>query len=82
MNRTARERVVRRLQEQARPEMPAGLCADAVRRGSRTLRRRAAVRRVLWLALLAAVVAFSVWASTAGPRAEPPSRTTPPVRDR
>ncbi|GAB1327876.1 hypothetical protein [Streptomyces sennicomposti] len=82
MNRTERERVVRRLLAQPRPRVPPGLHADAVRRGDRLLRRRALVRRVLWLALLAAVVAFTVWASAARPWVEPPSRTTPPVRGR
>ncbi|MBY8867688.1 hypothetical protein [Streptomyces sennicomposti] len=80
MNRTERERVVRRLLAQPRPQVPPGLYADAVRRGERLLRRQALVRRVLWLTLLAAVIALTVWVSAARPWVEPPSRTTPPVR--
>lgn len=43
------------------------------------LRRRALALRVTGLLLLAASVAFAVWALTARPWAEPPSQTTPPV---
>lgn len=43
------------------------------------LRRRTAARRMMWLVLAAAAVAFTVWALTARPWVEPPSQTTPPV---
>jgi hypothetical protein len=33
----------------------------------------------MWLLLLAAAVAFTVWAVTAHPWVEPPSETTPPL---
>ncbi|MEV0437917.1 hypothetical protein AB0I84_11195 [Streptomyces spectabilis] len=75
-----REAAVRRLLDAGAPaSLPPDLHADAVRRGSRALRRRTAGRRLLWLLLLAAAVAFSVWAATAQPWVEPPSRTTPPL---
>ncbi|MEU1054860.1 hypothetical protein [Streptomyces sp. NPDC005876] len=78
MNRTQREAAARRLMEQSPPRVPPDLCAQAVRRGDRVLRRRALARRVLWLLLLAAAVAFTVWALTVQPWARPPSETTPP----
>ncbi|MGW1161373.1 hypothetical protein ACWD5Q_01465 [Streptomyces sp. NPDC002513] len=81
MNLSEREATVRRLLERTPPPVPPGLHAEAVRRGSRTLRRRTVARRLLWLALLAAAVAFVVWASVARPWAEPPSTTTPPISD-
>ncbi|MEV6025565.1 hypothetical protein [Streptomyces sp. NPDC052036] len=81
MNLSERESAVRRLLESASPLVPPDLHAEAVRRGSRMLRRRTAARRLLWLALLAAAVAFVVWASMARPWVEPPSTTTPPISD-
>ncbi|QUC56350.1 hypothetical protein IOD14_05865 [Streptomyces sp. A2-16] len=79
MNRTQREAAVRQLMERVSPQVPADLYGDAVRRGSRMLRRRVAARRLMWLVLFAASVAFVVWALTARPWAEPPSTTTPPM---
>ncbi|MEU9555329.1 hypothetical protein [Streptomyces fumanus] len=79
MNRTQREAAARRLMEQSPPRVPSGLCAEAVRRGDRALRRRAVARRALWLLLFAAAVAFTVWALTVQPWAEPPAETTPPL---
>lgn len=81
MNRPEREAAVRRIMERAVPPVPAELCADVVRRGGRMLRRRRTARRLLWLLLFAVTVAFVVWALTARPWVEPPSRTTPPVTD-
>ncbi|MFR9800131.1 hypothetical protein ACL02U_30190 [Streptomyces sp. MS06] len=81
MNRIEREAAARRIMEETRPRVPVDLCADAVRRGNRMLRRRTAARRLLWLLLCAAVVAFTVWALTVRPWVEPPSETTPPVAD-
>ncbi|BBC33356.1 hypothetical protein SGFS_046500 [Streptomyces graminofaciens] len=79
MNVRQREAAVRRLLEGTPPPVPPELYPEAVRRGNRMLRRRTAARRLLWLVLLAAVIAFVVWASTARPWVEPPSETTPPV---
>ncbi|MER6288126.1 MULTISPECIES: hypothetical protein [Streptomyces] len=79
MNRTQREAAVRQLMERGTPQVPADLYTDSVRRGSRMLRRRTAARRLMWLLLLAASVAFVVWALTARPWVEPPSTTTPPM---
>ena len=59
--------------------VPVELHADAVRRGARMLRRRTVVRRLMWLLLLIAVVAFAVWAAQAQPWVEPPSSRTPPL---
>ncbi|MGW0969501.1 hypothetical protein [Streptomyces sp. NPDC002516] len=82
MNLPEREATVRRLLEQAPPPVvPPDLYGEVVRRGGRMLRRGRAVRRLLWLALLGAVVVFAVWAATARPWVEPPSETTPLVTD-
>ncbi|MEV3861074.1 hypothetical protein AB0J38_43045 [Streptomyces sp. NPDC050095] len=61
------------------PVVPTELYAEAVRRGTRALRRQRAVRRVMWTVLFAAAVAFVVWATMARPWVEPPSKTTPPL---
>ncbi|MFH8800223.1 hypothetical protein ACH4F6_11600 [Streptomyces sp. NPDC017936] len=81
MNRPEREAAVRQIMERAVPRVPPELHAEVVRLGGRMLRRRALVRRLLWLLLSAAVVAFAVWAVTAQPWVEPPSETTPPLTD-
>ncbi|MEU6401560.1 hypothetical protein [Streptomyces sp. NPDC046985] len=80
MNRTEREAAVRRVLDQTPPQVPPELHAAAVRRGDRVLRRRRLARRVLWLLVCAAAVAFTVWALTARPWAAPPP-ATPPVGD-
>ncbi len=79
MNRSNREERVRRLMVTGPPVLPPGLAAEAVRRGTRMLRRRTYARRVMWLLLCTAAVAFTVWALTARPWVEPPSETTPPL---
>ncbi|MFD9393695.1 hypothetical protein ACFWBB_24095 [Streptomyces sp. NPDC060000] len=79
MNRPEREAAVRRIMERPAPHVPTELHTDVVRRGSRILRRRTIARRLLWLLLCAATVAFVVWASVARPWVEPPSQTTPPL---
>ncbi|MGW0080600.1 hypothetical protein [Streptomyces sp. NPDC003393] len=81
MNRVEREAAVRKLLEQTRPQVPAELYADVVRRGGRMLRRRTLARRTMWLMLFVAVIAFTMWALTVRPWVEPPSQTTPPVSD-
>ncbi|MDT0434373.1 MULTISPECIES: hypothetical protein [Streptomyces] len=79
MNRAGREAAARQIMERPAPPVPSELCGDAVRRGGRMLRRRRAARRLLWLFLLAAALAFTLWALTARPWVEPPSQTTPPL---
>lgn len=79
MSLHGREAAVRRMLERTPPPVPPDLYGEVVRRGGRMLRRRILARRLMWLVLLAAVVAFAVWASTAHPWVEPPSDTTPPV---
>ncbi|MBP5861563.1 hypothetical protein QBA57_14345 [Streptomyces scabiei] len=74
-----RESAVRQILERGPVQVPPDLCAVAVRRGGRMLRRRTAARHVLWVVLAVAVVAFAVWALTVRPWVEPPSTTTPPV---
>ncbi|AWT47769.1 hypothetical protein HXP45_11730 [Streptomyces actuosus] len=81
MNRLEREAAARRIMERVQPVPPPDLYEDVVRRGSRLLRRRTAVRRLLWLLLVAGLVAFTVWALTVQPWVEPPSDTTPPLTD-
>ncbi|AWW37877.1 membrane protein [Streptomyces sp. AS58] len=79
MSRLDREAAARHIMEQGTPRVPPDLCADAVRRGNRLLRRRVLVLRLAWLLLFAATVAFTVWALTVRPWVEPPSQTTPPL---
>ncbi|MEU2550442.1 hypothetical protein ABZ589_01865 [Streptomyces sp. NPDC013313] len=79
MNRAQREAAVRRILEQVPVPVPPDLHAEAVRRGSRLLRRRLLAHRLLWLLLCAAVVASTVWAVRTQPWVEPPSQTTPPL---
>ncbi|MEU9988562.1 hypothetical protein ACFZCP_01205 [Streptomyces sp. NPDC007971] len=79
MNRTEREAAARWLMDQMPVPVPPDLYGEAVRRGTRVLRRGRAVRRLLWLLLCATAVAFAVWAVHAHPWVEPPSQTTPPV---
>ncbi|MFF4832159.1 hypothetical protein [Streptomyces sp. NPDC001315] len=79
MNRPEREAAARRIMERTPTRVPPDLCADAVRHGGRMLRRRTLARRLAWLLLFAAALAFAVWALTAQPWVEPPSDTTPPL---
>ncbi|MFC7305251.1 hypothetical protein ACFQVC_13585 [Streptomyces monticola] len=79
MTSDRKEEQVRRLLDGPTPTVPPNLCAEAMRRGARLGRRRAAIRRLMWLLLLVAVVAFAVWASVAQPWVVPPSETTPPL---
>lgn len=81
MNRSEREAAARRIMERTSPLVPTELHTDVVRRGSRMLRRRTIARRLLWLVLCAAALAFVIWAVVAQPWVEPPSQTTPPLRD-
>ncbi|MFD5587795.1 hypothetical protein ACFW6K_10870 [Streptomyces sp. NPDC058733] len=79
MNQPEREAEVRRIMEGPPPRVPPELYAEAVRRGTRVLHRRTTARRLMWLLLTLAAVAFTVWAVTVQPWAQPPSDTTPPL---
>ncbi|CCK27826.1 putative membrane protein [Streptomyces davaonensis JCM 4913] len=79
MNRSEREAAARRIMERTAPVVPPDLCAEAVRRGGRMLRRRRIALRLMWLLMFAATVAFVVWALMARPWVEPPSEVTPPL---
>ncbi|WP_069770912.1 hypothetical protein [Streptomyces sp. LUP30] len=81
MNRAEREAAARRVMERTPPHVPAELHLEIVRRGSRMVRRRRIARRLVWLLLCAAIVAFVVWAVVVQPWVEPPSQTTPPLTD-
>ncbi|MGR8008631.1 hypothetical protein [Streptomyces hypolithicus] len=70
---------VRRLLEGPHPPVPADLAVRAAERGARLLRRRLAVRRVLWVLAALAVVAFALWAGAAEPWRVPPSDVAPPL---
>jgi ferric-dicitrate binding protein FerR (iron transport regulator) len=70
---------VRQILERNPPRVPPGVHEEAVARGSRSLRRRALVRRTLWVLVCGAVLAFTVWAVLVRPWAESPSETTPPL---
>ncbi|GHH77502.1 hypothetical protein GCM10018793_25730 [Streptomyces sulfonofaciens] len=72
-----REAAIRQLLEGTPPVVPPDLYGEALRRGHRMLRRRAAVRRVLWALLCAVVLVCTVWALSARPWDRPPSDTTP-----
>ncbi|WP_306806521.1 hypothetical protein [Streptomyces sp. DH12] len=75
-----KEQEVRRLlAAAARPRVPPDLLPRALARGHRARRRARWRRRLLWLVLTAAAVAFTVWAWTAEPWVAPPMRTTPPL---
>ncbi|MFD4788579.1 hypothetical protein ACFWN1_16290 [Streptomyces sp. NPDC058459] len=79
MNRPEREAAVRRLMETVPVSVPPELPGEAVRRGARLLRLRRRARRLLWLVLGAAAMAFVTWAALTRPWVEPPSSTTPPL---
>lgn len=79
MNGPQREAEVRRIMERTPPRVPPELYEEAVRRGTGMLRRRRTARRLMWLLLVLAAVAFTVWAVTVQPWVEPPSDTTPPL---
>jgi ferric-dicitrate binding protein FerR (iron transport regulator) len=79
VNRAEREAAVRRIMQESAPRVPPELYGDALSLGRRTLRRRVAARRLMWLLLCAAALAFTVWAVTARPWERPPSQTTPPL---
>jgi hypothetical protein len=81
MNQPQRDAAVRQVLEGPVVSVPPELHADVVRRGGRMLRRRRIARRLMWLLLFAAAVAFVVWALIVEPWVEPPSETTPPLRE-
>ncbi|MFF8288143.1 hypothetical protein ACF068_02775 [Streptomyces sp. NPDC016309] len=72
------DEVRRLLDAPAHVPVPPDLLPRAIGRGTRVRRRARVLRRVLWVLLTAAAVAFAVWASVAEPWHVPPSRVTPP----
>ncbi|MFF8830405.1 hypothetical protein [Streptomyces sp. NPDC015131] len=72
------DEVRRLLRAPADVPLPPGLLPGAVSRGARVQRRDRALRRLLWLLLAAAAVAFTVWAAAAEPWRAPPAGVTPP----
>ncbi|EXU68160.1 hypothetical protein Z951_10490 [Streptomyces sp. PRh5] len=75
-----KETEVRRMLEGPYPALPPDLADRAAERGRRMLHRHQVVRTIGWLLLLAAVVAFGVWAAIVEPwAAPPPTDTTPPL---
>ncbi|MGW7367433.1 hypothetical protein ACWGI8_29435 [Streptomyces sp. NPDC054841] len=77
--RNVKEEEVRRLLDIPHPLVPSDLYIRATTRGTRLLRRRRTLHRVGWLLLLAAAVAFAVWAVVVEPWTVPPSTTTPEI---
>jgi hypothetical protein len=74
-----KEDEVRRMMDAVHPVVPADLGPRAAAIGARLLRRSRITRRAWLLLLVAAVIAFSVWAAVAEPWAVPPTDTTPPL---
>ncbi|MEU0375279.1 hypothetical protein ABZ070_35060 [Streptomyces sp. NPDC006283] len=74
-----KEDEVRRMMDGPHPAVPAGLGRLAAEQGARLLRRRRALHRMLLVLLVAAVIAFTAWATVAEPWTVPPSDTTPPL---
>lgn len=74
-----KEDEVRRMLELRPARLPADLAARAINRGGRRLRRHNALRAVLWVLLLVAVIAFAVWAVQTEPWVARPSQKTPPT---
>ncbi|MDI3389378.1 hypothetical protein QIS99_24740 [Streptomyces sp. B-S-A8] len=79
MRAERREDRVRRLLDGPHPAVPPELGIEAMRRGARRGRRRARARRLLWLVLSVAFLAFAVWAGVEQPWNPPPAETTPPL---
>ncbi|GHG79473.1 hypothetical protein [Streptomyces griseocarneus] len=76
-----RETRLRHLLDGPRAQVPTDLAVRAAERGRRLLRRRRALRAAGWALLLAAAVAFGVWAATAEPWSARPAWQAPPPRD-
>ncbi|MFI2372878.1 hypothetical protein [Streptomyces sp. NPDC018833] len=74
-----KENEVRRMMEGPQPVVPADLAVRAAAHGSRLVRRHRALRRAGWLLIVAAALAFVVWATVNQPWLVPPSQTTPPL---
>ncbi len=74
-----KETEVRRLLDGPAAPLPPDMASRAVGCGARLLRRRRAVRVVLWFVATCAVLAFAAWAAVVHPWIAPPSSTTPPL---
>ncbi|KNB51994.1 hypothetical protein [Streptomyces caatingaensis] len=72
---------VRRLLASCRPAVPPGVAARAAGRGRRLLHARRAVCALGWALLVAAAVAFCVWAALTEPWTARPPGTAPPWDD-
>lgn len=81
MTRERKEERVRRLVDGPYPTVPPDVCAEAMRRGALHEHRRTVARRLVWLLVCAALVAFVVWAVVEQPWVLPPAKTTPPLDD-
>lgn len=73
-----KEEEVRRILDTPHPYVPAELAERSAERGRRILRRRRVVHQLLWLLLVAAIVAGVVLAVLEWPDQQPLG-TTPPV---
>ncbi|GAA2480045.1 hypothetical protein [Streptomyces gobitricini] len=74
------DEVRRMLDATPRGRVPPDLLPRALDHGTRALRRARVARRLLWVLLTAAAVAFTVWASAAEPWRTPPTGVTPPFQ--
>ncbi|GAA2119601.1 hypothetical protein [Streptomyces synnematoformans] len=72
-----KEQAVRDLLDGPPPTVPPQLARLAADRGRRLLRRRLLLRGGVWLLLVAALVALTVWAVVSGTWVDDPAETTP-----
>ncbi|MCS0634559.1 hypothetical protein NX801_02550 [Streptomyces sp. LP05-1] len=75
--RERREEEVRRLLAPPGLRLPPDVLPGAVARGTRLRHRTRALRRLLWLLLVAVAVAFAVWAAATEPWHRPPLDVSP-----
>jgi ferric-dicitrate binding protein FerR (iron transport regulator) len=74
------DEVRRLLDAPPRGQVPPDLLPRVLDRGTRALHRARVLRRLLWVLLAAAAIAFTVWASAAEPWRPPPAGVTPPFQ--
>ncbi|MCF6522058.1 hypothetical protein [Streptomyces sp. JJ36] len=73
------ERELRRMLDGSHAPLPADLALRARSRGDRLLRRRHALRSLLWTLAFLAALALASWAAVAEPWSVPSRDSTPPV---